>query len=306
MSELIDKTFNVSLPARLNIRNIRGSIELRAGEENAIQIVASMRSSSGDEKHTQVEISQSSDGTVTATTHFPDGSWNWLFGSMPCEVDYVVKAPRQCYIKASGVSSSILAVGFEGELHINTVSGETIIQDHVGPGWIHTVSGDVEGDSLRGPLDINTVSGDISIKSSILASIKTNSVSGDMSISTPLTDGPYEFKSVSGDVRLELPPETRCSGEIHSISGDLVTSFPVSGISRQSGSQVAAIQGGGVKLHLHSVSGDLVINSSGPLPTVTQALMETQTNSQLSVLERLERGELTVDEALGQLNQNQP
>lgn len=302
MSESIEKTFTVSSPARLSIGNIRGSVEIHPGEEGVILVTAVKKDHTGDEKRTEIEIIQEVDGTVKATTRFPDGGWNWLFGSQPCEVDYIVKAPRQCTLKVNSVSSNILAEGFEGAVNANSVSGEITLRDLSGGIRIHTVSGDADGERISGSLDMDTVSGDVTLKESAFNSINSNSVSGDMDISTPLATGPYHFKSVSGDVRLSMPPESHCTGELHTVSGDLTSAFPVTGFSRHHGSQTATIQGGGVRVSLRSVSGDLSLDCDGEVPPAGDLIKTVSSEDRRAVLESVERGELTVEEALGKLH----
>ncbi len=302
MSENIEKTFSVASPARLSVSNIRGSVEIHPGEEGVILVKATKQPHSGDEKRTEIVIAQEADGTVKAATRFPDSSWNWMFGSQPCEVDYVVKAPRQCSLKLNGVSNTVLAEGFEGDVSVNSVSGEITLRDLTGSVRIHTVSGDTNGERIAGSLDLDTVSGDVVLKESALSSIKANSVSGDMRIRTPLAEGPYDFKSVSGDVRLMVPPDIHCTGELHSVSGDLVSAFPITGSSRQHGSQTVNVQGGGVKISLHSVSGDLSLDCDGEIPPAAEPLKTVSSEERRAVLEQIERGELTVEQALGQLH----
>jgi len=302
MSVSIEKTFSVSSPARLSVNNMRGSVEIHPGEEGVLLVTAVKKEHSGDEKRTEIEILQEADGTVKAATRFPDGAWNWLFGSQPCEVDYVVQAPRQCSLKLNGVSSTVLAEGFEGAVSVNSVSGEITLRNLTGAIRIHTVSGDADGESLTGSLDLDTVSGDVTVKESSLSTINANSVSGDIQVRTPLVEGPFRFKSVSGDVRLSVPPETRCTAELHSLSGDLVSAFPITGSSRQHGSQTVNVQGGGVKLSLHSVSGDLSLDCDGEIPPAAEPIKIVSSADRRAVLERVERGELSVAEALGQLH----
>jgi hypothetical protein len=62
------------------------------------------------------------------------------------------------------------------------------------------------------------------------------------------------------------------------------------------------IQGGGVKISLHSVSGDLSLDSNGEIPPAPESLKTGSNAERRGVLERVERGELTVEEALGQLH----
>ena len=302
MSVSIEKTFSVSSPARLSVNNMRGSVEIHPGEEGVLLVTAVKKEHSGDEKRTEIEILQEADGTVKVATRFPDGGWNWMFGSQPCEVDYIVQAPRQCSLKLNGVSNTVLAEGFEGAVSVNSVSGEITLCNLTGALRIHTVSGDADGESLTGSLDLDTVSGDVTVKESSLSTINANSVSGDIQVRTPLVEGPFRFKSVSGDVRLSVPPETRCTAELHSVSGDLVSAFPITGSSRQHGSQTVNVQGGGVKLSLHSVSGDLSLDCDGEIPPAAEPIKIVSSADRRAVLERVERGELSVAEALGQLH----
>ena len=87
--------------------------------------------------------------------------------------------------------------------------------------------------------------------------VDATTVSGRMEYQTAFGAGPYRFNSVSGDVELSVPSETRCSAELHAVSGKLFTKLPATSIAKQNGNQTAEIQGGGVKVHLHSVSGNL-------------------------------------------------
>jgi hypothetical protein len=101
-------------------------VEIHPGEEGVLRIRVTKDENSADAKRTEIELSQASDGTVKAATHFPEGAWAWLFGSFPCRVDYVVQAPRTSSLKINGVSSKLLAEGFEGEFSFHTVSGESV------------------------------------------------------------------------------------------------------------------------------------------------------------------------------------
>ncbi len=130
MSETIEKKFNVSKPARLTVNNVSGSVNIRPGEEGTIQVTAIKHPFTGDEKRTEIEITQDTDGTVKASTHFPDGGWSWMFGSHPCDVDYVISVPAQCSIKANGVSATMIAEGLEGDVNVNSVSGEITLERH--------------------------------------------------------------------------------------------------------------------------------------------------------------------------------
>jgi DUF4097 and DUF4098 domain-containing protein YvlB len=279
MSEIIEKNFTVASPARLNLSNIRGSVEIRPGEEGAIHVTATKSISTGDAQRTEIELTQETDGTVVVSTRFPEGAWSWLYGSFPCPVDYVVQAPRKCILKINVVSSEILSEGFDGEFSFQSVSGEVTLRTLSGPVRVNTVSGNVElaeltgdlrlntvsgkvsGKHIRGAVHLDTVSGKISLEESNLTSIQASTVSGAMVYQTAFGEGPYRFNSVSGDVELLVPAETRCTAEMHAVSGKLTTKIPAASTSRQNGTQTMEVQGGGVKVTLQSISGNLSLAS---------------------------------------------
>jgi DUF4097 and DUF4098 domain-containing protein YvlB len=300
MTEKVEKQFSVASQANLSVSNIRGSVTVRSGDEGVIQVTAVKQPHSGDEERTEIEITQGTDGSVRVVTHYPEIGWNWLGGMHPCEVDYTITAPGTCSLRLNGVSSSFHAEGFEGDICVNSVSGAIVLRDITGSIKIKTVSGDAEVESLKGSLILDTVSADMKFSESALTSIVANSVSGDLRIHTPLTQGPYKFNSVSGDVHLMIPHESHFTGELSSLSGDIRSAFPITSGDRKFGSQVVQIQDGGVLVAMHSVSGDLSFDHNGDISSY-QSLETNSIVERRSVLERLDRGEMTVSEALEHL-----
>jgi DUF4097 and DUF4098 domain-containing protein YvlB len=194
-------------------------------------------------------------------------------------VNYIVTAPRACALQISGVSNAMFVEGFEGDASFKTVSGEMTVRDLNGSlsfdtvsgdmqlsdltGKLHlnSVSGDIKGIHLSGALDLKTVSGEIEFEQSSLPSVSATTVSGGMEMETGLGNGPYKFNSVSGDLTMKLPVDAHCTAELQSLSGDLSINLPATSISRHHGRQVIEVQGGGVKVYLKSVSGDMKIKS---------------------------------------------
>jgi DUF4097 and DUF4098 domain-containing protein YvlB len=148
-----------------------------------------------------------------------------------------------------------------GPVKVNTVSGKMELADLTGELRLNTVSGKISGQHLAGPLHLDTVSGRVELENSSLPSAEATTVSGGMELQTSLGNGPYRFNSVSGNVELLLPADTHCSAELHAISGTITTKFPVTTTSRHNGSQTLEVQGGGVKVSAHSVSGNLSLVS---------------------------------------------
>jgi hypothetical protein len=292
--ETIEKTFAVASPARLDLSNIRGSVEIRPGEDDLFQVTAVKQTDSGDAGKTQIEISQAANRNVTVATHFPDGWWLWILGSKPCRVDYIVKMPRNSTLKVRGVSNTVLVDGFSGDFDFQTVSGNLTLKNLTGPVQINTVSGDVSAAKLSGAFELVTVSGDLEASDGQLTSIRAKTVSGHLTVQTLLSEGPYHFDSVSGDLRLQVPAEARFSARLSSISGGISSAFPTTNFTRGHGSQKVEIQGGGITILASSVSGNLRLQPFGDAPCLAST-------DRREILGRIERGEMTPAEALVQL-----
>jgi len=271
-------TFNVSSPAQLKLNNISGSVVIEPGEDGNIHVLAIKQPGRGDTDSTKIECVQAEDGSVSISTKFSDPGWTWLFGTQVCDVDYVVRAPRKCSLVINGVSNSLKVSGFEGNFVFKTVSG------------------DISGESLTGSCQLNSVSGDINLKDSSIIQANVKTVSGDITLQTGFSDeGPYQFHTVSGDIRLVVPSTSNCNVEMHSVSGDFSTNLPVNQLSHNHGNHTSRVGMGGVQVSLNSVSGDLILECDGEF-------IKPAVKNSIDILSKVETGELSVEEALAQLN----
>lgn len=291
--ETLEKTFTVPAPARLNLGNIRGSVEIRPGSDGVIQVTATKRADTGDARNTEIEMEQRGDGTVLAAARFPNGWWSWLLFSQPCKVDFLVTLPRAAEVKLNGVSNRVLVEGLNGQVDINTVSGDVSLRDVEGRLKVKSVSGDVSAAHCAGALELTTVSGDVDFREARLASVSAHTTSGGLDFETGLREGPYRFHSVSGNVTLSLPPETPCSAQLRSVSGRIHGEYPMTARSFGHGTRHVEISGGGTPVEVQSVSGDLRLRVSSSLPAVSANRRE--------VLEQLARGEISPGQALAGL-----
>jgi DUF4097 and DUF4098 domain-containing protein YvlB len=275
----LEKTFAVSGTARLSLGTIRGSVDIRPGTDGVIMVKAEKLADTGDTENTVIEMTQEADGSVKIKTRFTDYWLGWLFGSKPCEVNYTITAPRACALTVNGVSADVFIEGFEGDASLKTVSGDITVRtlhgslsfdsvsgdvqvaDLAGDLRFNTVSGDINGERLAGAVHLNTVSGDVDFEESNLPSVSASTVSGEVAMETGLGEGPYSFNSVSGDLTLKVPADTHCTAELHTLSGDLSVKLPVTSTTIHNGKRSVEAQGGGVRVYLNSVSGDMRIKS---------------------------------------------
>jgi hypothetical protein len=311
--ETIEKTFQVTDPARLIISNIRGSVTIQNGDANVIDVKA-VKHGSFDSNKYWIEMTQESDGSVRIETRSSDTTFG--FFSQPPKVEYIVHVPQGIHLDASCISSGLNVSGLTGVFKLKTVSGDSNLVELTGPFKLNAVSGDISGSRLTGVLELDSVSGKVHLMESTFPSANASTVSGDIVLQTSLADGPYHFSSVSGNVRILAPADTHCNAELSSVSGSIRSSFPTTTTRTGHGQKVTLVQGGGTAVRLKSVSGDLSIETEGIPPTAVQTtptaesiptppapptLPETPAPAPLStaeILQRIESGEMTVDEAI--------
>lgn len=223
-------SFAVGEAARLKLANLRGSVDIRSGDAGTIT-VTTVKHADGNAEHTVVDIGQAPDGTVTVQTRFPDGRHGWLslLGiRQPCRVDYTVRVPPACAVELSLVESEAFVQGLAGDFNLHTVSGRVRLADLTGNLHVHSVSGSVAGERIvaTGPVNVSTVSGTVTLLAASLPAVTATTVSGGLNLETRLGEGPYVFTSVSGDIRLRVPANTRCSVSLHTRAAASTAMWP--------------------------------------------------------------------------------
>lgn len=235
-------------------------------------------------------------------------------------------------------SGDLRAHALAGVVRIQSASGDVSVERAEGEIGIQTASGDVQLDQIDGALDTTTASGDCLVRSSALTACRAKTASGDLTVATPLAqDGEYEFGSVSGDLLLQVPQETRMTVAMKTVSGDLSCALPSTTTEGGKRNRTLAVNGGGVPVRVKSVSGDCTIRAANSnLPPLRAAAPDRATASPapvapaapadpvtptappapnaarsgagedgfsetLAVLQAVERGELTIDEAMEKL-----
>lgn len=228
-------------------------------------------------------------------------------------------------------SGDIGAHALDGTVQINSASGDVKLERAAPDLKIQTASGDITLDGITGALAIGSASGDCAARASALSSCRAKTASGDLTIATALApDGDYDFQTVSGDLALFVPEETRATVTITTMSGDLSTALPATSDGGKR-NRTLTINGGGVPVRVKTVSGDCAIRAAReqlpalpatavrpatpaaspappmpPMPSRVAATpqgepQEDTMSETLTVLQAVERGELSIDEAMDRL-----
>ncbi|HLF90919.1 MAG TPA: DUF4097 family beta strand repeat-containing protein [Anaerolineales bacterium] len=313
--ETYEKIFNVPENPFVKIGNIRGHIDVSPGEDGIVSVTVTRHPGSGSSERTEIILEQNEEGHVIINAKYPESFSGILFGFLnrPERVDFIVTVPKNCDLSVKTVSGNAEVKGLAGNIYIGSVSGSYVTEDIGGTLKLDTVSGAIEGHRLSGPLTLKSVSGRAKLHDSNFPSLQAKTVSGSLTLETPLGEGPYQVGSVSGRLVLVVPDGTSCTANISSVSGSVHTDLPNAQVWRDSSPgkrhQRVTIGEGGPEISLKSVSGSLrIVRQEGYAEAenassakVDMAKVEKQTASKMDTLERIARGELSVDDAITNL-----
>jgi hypothetical protein len=333
--QTVEKTFVVEGMPRLRVQNVSGETAIRAGEPGQVRVVARKRVKGGSAdrakrllENVEVRIEQrGNDIFVEPHLYEQERSWLDLFRGKRFRVDFEITVPRETAVNAQTVSGDLDLHGTRGPARVESVSGDVNIEDVQGPMRIKSVSGDVHLGDYVGAVEGSSVSGDVEIRGRVRA-CELHTVSGDISIDLEPEAGGREsrLKTISGDVEIGMLTSS-CVCEFHTASGDLECELPAR-IMREGRKDRTVILGDGSgRVSVRTVSGDLTIREASSLvreePTVADAresavdddsenggdpertapMAPPATTRVRDLLERLARGEVSVDDVAAKLDE---
>ena len=330
-SDTLEERFTFKGTPKLRVRNVSGETSITAaGAAGEIRVVARKRVSAGSEdrakrllQNLEVRMDQRGDELhVEPHLYEQERGWLDLFRGKRFRVDFEITVPAECAVDAHTVSGEISIEGVRGPLEVQSVSGNVALVNIQGPMRIKSVSGDVDCRRYVGHLEGNTVSGDVTIAAAALRSTQLHTVSGDVVIDGRLDPRKeHRFKSISGDVELALS-DPDATVEFRTASGDIECQLPARIMRRGRKEYTVVIGAGEARVGVKTVSGDLTVQGTSaaapedaepqePAPAETAAVDEVEETQPMdassreevrSVLERLARGELGVDDAAAALD----
>lgn len=334
-SETLNAEFPFERMPRLRVRNISGETTIRVGDSGTIVVVARKHVNASSEDRAKrllqnLEIRMEKQGDelrIEPHLYEQERGWVDLFRGKRFRVDFEITVPEECSIDAETVSGDLSLTGVRGPLELQSVSGDVGITDVQGPLRLKSVSGDVSCERYVGHVDGNTVSGDVTFDGARIRSSELHTVSGDIEVKGTLEPGrEHRFRTISGDVELDLC-DPDLSVDFRTASGDLEAESATR-VTREGRKEYRIQLGGGNgRVHVKTVSGDLTIapcdvaipgepSTEEPLASTPES-GDTQSDVERtepmtaaaadedvrSVLERLAKGELNVDDAAAALDE---
>jgi DUF4097 and DUF4098 domain-containing protein YvlB len=334
--QTVEKTFTVDGMPRLRVQNVSGETAIRVGEPGQVRVVARKRVKGGSAdrakrllENVEVRIEQrGNDIFVEPHLYEQERSWLDLFRGKRFRVDFEISVPRETAVNAQTVSGDVDLNGTRGPTRVESVSGDVNIEDLQGPMRIKSVSGDVQCTDYVGSVEGSSVSGDVDIRGRVRA-CELHTVSGDISIDLEPEVGGREsrLKTISGDVDVGLLAST-CVCDYHTASGDLECEVPARIMREGRKDRTVVIGDGRSRLSVRTVSGDLTIRPASSSvreePAAAQEPTEAEDQAESDadrdpertapmappatakvrdLLERLARGEVSVDEVAARLDE---
>jgi hypothetical protein len=336
--QTIEKTFTVEGMPRLRVQNVSGETAIRVGEAGQVRVVAHKRVKGGSAdrakrllENVEVIIEQKgNDIFVEPHLYEQERTWLDLFRGKRFRVDFEITVPRETAVNAQTVSGDLDLNGTRGPTRMESVSGDVNVADVQGPMRLKSVSGDVQCTDYVGAVEGSSVSGDVDIRGRVRA-CELHTVSGDISVDLDPEAGGREsrLKTISGDVEVGLLTSS-CVCDYHTASGDLECEEPARIIREGRKDRTIIIGEGRGHLLVKTVSGDLTIKAASssvqeePIAARDSAKAETDVESESDadrdpertapmappatakvrdLLERLAKGEVSVDEVAARLDE---
>ncbi|BAJ03401.1 DUF4097 family beta strand repeat-containing protein [Shewanella violacea] len=209
-AQSIDKQIKVTDVLRLNVKVLRGDVKIKSWDRQEISVQGTL------DELSQGFILELQGNSVTLEDKMPQQ----FSGKNNSGSSLIITVPSKLSLYAKGISSSYNLSNLEGDIRVNTVSGDIKAIKLTDQVQLHTISGDINSDGLKGNIKLDTVSGTIKDKNSD-GEISYKSVSGKINASSRATKVTVE--QVSGDGRVMLEKVDKL--EVHSVSGDIVLSF---------------------------------------------------------------------------------
>lgn len=221
----------------LEIKGVSGSIHAELGAGNMIEVSALKTAKRSDPASVRVEVMPSAAGITICSVYPTEGTLT-----------------NDCQPGSGGHSST----------RDNDVVVDYTVKLPPGVRFApRTVNGSVIATGLRSDVDASSVNGNVRIQTTGLAHAKSVNGSIEAAMGLAYWNGSLEFKTVNGSIDLTLPAGTNAEVHTSSMSGSLVSDFPLTmnGQLEGKGKRMdGRIGAGGPDLTLSTVNGAITLH----------------------------------------------
>ncbi len=263
VAQQTDTVFAIRQGSRLAIENFSGRVVVRTWSRNEMRVIADHSSRTSIVVHIR-----GSDIELEAESR----------RGAPTAVDYEITVPVRIDISIKGTFTDADVRGVQGEVTVETVQGQVVVEGGSGFVSLESVQGDIELTGATGKIDVQSVNGVVKLTniagdiyaeavngSLILTDIKSSDVeatttNGNISYDGSIEDdGRYSFSNHNGDVTVTVPAGTNATVNVSTFGGEFETTFPVTlAETRRQGRRYRfTIGNGSARIELESFNGRL-------------------------------------------------
>ncbi len=321
--EWIEQVFETGPQAEVSIENVHGEITVEAWDEPRVHVTARRQGE-------RARVVMWGEGNrVEARTEIEprqDGGWGWFNREQPPRVDYVVRAPRETHTRLRTVSGPVRVTGVRGQLDVSSVDGAVELRDVEGDIYAQATNGAVFGANLAGAVQAQATNGSITVEAERLASVRAETVNGTIAIEGLNVGCQIEARTVNGTLALSLPDGVQAAVDASGLSLGVSLAVAHGAESQGRAAWRGTVGQGqpGASVTYRTINGRLQVTRTGaeaqppvaaqtPLPVAeASAMAGTQTAAPVApqsvkdILNAIERGEMSVDQALGLMGKANP
>ena len=292
------RTYTVSGPIRLELRNASGEVDIREGAAGTVAIQAEVRSSGfgfenpqkrlddivsdppieqkGDTIRIGKDLSRMRNVSITYKIQVPHDTEVDAEVASGAESIRDLRGPVRVRsasgsinvekidrnVQLSTASGTISAENIGGDVQVSSASGNVTITNTKGDARVHVVSGVIRISQPGGRVDGSTTSGEVEIQGAA-NDVTAHSASGRVYVQgNPGAEGYWNLRTASGGVQISVPPSANFHLSAEAVSGDIRTDVPIV-IEEQGKHSLRARMGSeGGRVEVHTVSGEIRISGS--------------------------------------------
>lgn len=288
VTEAFSRTVRLPRNGTFDLQNFAGDITLTGsgGDDVRIEAVKRVRGRAGSDPQAllaEMTIAVVERGDRVEVRPASPRRRGW-----PGAVDFAITVPAGAHVSIRSASGRVHVTHVNGDLQIQTVSGDIVAADVRRLQRVRTVSGgidlrraqglEVSGGTVSGlvsiggldarGLDLQSVSGDLRVTGASVERVFVRSVNGDIEFTGALSSaGRYELRTHGGDIR--VTPSGGFTLDAATVTGDVRSDValtvdrlgppPPGRGAGQARRLIGKAGGGGAVVDIRSFSGDIVV-----------------------------------------------
>lgn len=290
-----DRTLTVTGPIRLELTNASGDIRITGGADGKVHVHGDARVSDfpfSDPQKRLNKLIANPPVEQSGDTIRVGRDLNTL-GS--ASISYIIEVPKQTEVVATVASGGQTVTGVRGPVRMEAASG-SIRVEHVereaqlttasgsvsasdigndvrvssasGSVSVSKVKGDVRVNALAGTIDVKDPTGRVDVDTATGAievrgattDVKAHAASGQISVQgNPSPNSYWDLKTASGSVNINVPAGASFYLTAEAVSGEIRAEIPIVIEEQGKHSVRARAGGGGARVEIHTVSGQILI-----------------------------------------------